>query len=194
MAIVVFPSHERSAAARAFTRGIFAFIPLAMVEAIASTALDPGYGTPNFIAYEWVRLILPCALVPLACFGIFYRLASEPAGEETNRRILSFYAGALSPVALVESIRIWERPEPYSLFILPFALATIALAAPVAIRRIRESRPAGVVVTVLVAVTGSLILSLGHWLFTAQLWPLAALATMAAFLAAWIISVPALRN
>lgn len=192
LAIVVFPFHERSAASRAFARGIFAFIPLALVEALASAVLDPGYGTPSHIAYEWTRLILPCALVPLVCFGIFYRLGSEPASDGMDRRILSFYAGALSPVALAESIRIWERPEPYTLFILPFALATIALAAPAAIRRIRESRARGIIATALATVTGSLVLSLGHWLFTAQLWPLAALGTMAAFLAAWLVSVPAL--
>jgi hypothetical protein len=192
LTVIVFPSLQRRDAIRAYSRGLFGFLPLLLVELIVSIALDPGYGASNFIAYEWARLILPSALVPAACFGIFYKFDFSAASGETDRLLLSFYAGALSPLGVAESIRIWERPEPYTLFILPFALAAIALAAPVAIRLIRKGRATGVIAAASAALLGSAILSLGHWLFLANLWPLAALTTMAALLVAWHVSLPAL--
>lgn len=190
----IYPREEVIETRRAFIRGLFAFIPTWLAARILGSCIPAAYGSILLAGHEFADRTLPFALVPGLCFLVFYRLHDERGSGFVQRRLTSFYAGALAPVGLGEMTRIWGSPDAYSLFVLPLILCAITLTAPWMILKLRDSFGFELVGSVLASVTAALLLSLGPWLFLAQLWPLSALIAVLAVIAAWFLAAPELAR
>lgn len=190
----IYPQEEMLNTRRAFIRGLIAFIPTWIAARLLGSMVPAAYGSILLALHELADRTLAFALVPGLCFLVFYRLRDEQGGGFLQRRLTSFYAGALTPVGLGEMTRIWGSPDAYSLFALPFILFAILLLAPWTMLRLRDSFGLGLVGSIIVSTAAALLLSLGPWLFLMQLWPLSALISALAVMVAWLIAAPELAR
>jgi len=189
-----YPREEAVETRRAFVRGMIAFVPTWITARILGSIVPAAYGSFFLSFHELADRILPFACIPGASFLAFYRLGDDQGHGFLQRRLTSFYAGALAPAGLVEMTRIWGAPDTYTLFALPLILCAIALAAPKAVLALRDGYGAGLAGAIAASAGGILALSLGPWLFLAQLWPLALAIAAGAVAAAWFLVAPELSR
>ena len=179
LALNVYPRSEYKAASRAFSRGLAAFIPVWLVARILGAIVPTVYGSFLLTFHEWADRLLPYAVLPALAYPVFYRLGDRlPTGAEP-RRLVAFYAGALSPVGLCETVRLWGNPSPYTLFFLPFLLAAICVLMPKAATAIHGGYGFGLVVSMAGVAAATFVASLCPFLMLERLW-LPALAIVAA--------------
>jgi hypothetical protein len=188
-----YPRNELSATRKAFIRGLAAFIPIWFVARILGSIVPPAYGSFLSAFHEWADRILPYAALPALCYLVFYRPGERLPPGAVPRRLTAFYAGALAPMGLIETTRIWGSPESYTLFLLPAALAAICLAMPKIASLAYEGYGIGLAFTIAAFIAATLALSLCPFLLLVRLWPLALLATAGAGAGAWFFAYPELH-
>jgi hypothetical protein len=192
--LMTYPREEARDVRRAFSRGMIAFIPTWLVARLLGSLVPAAYGSFLLSFHELADRILPYACAPGALFLAFYRLRDDRGNGFQQRRLTAFYAGALAPAGLIEMTRIWGAPDSYTLFALPPIMGAIALAAPSVVLALRDAYGAGLVGTIFASAAALLALSLGPWLFLAQLWPLSFAIAALSVAAAWFLSSPELSR
>ena len=170
-----YPRAEFSQTGRAFARGLAAFIPTWLVARLLGAIVPAAYGSFLLTFHEWADRLLPYAATPALAYLVFYKPGERLAPGVVARRLTAFYAGALSPVGLCETTRIWGSSSPYPVFFLPFLLAAICLAMPKAAMAIHRSYGAGLALEIAAVLAVSFAASIGPFLILARLWPLAIL-------------------
>jgi hypothetical protein len=187
-----YPPSESGATRRAFGRGLAASIPVWIVARLLGAIVPAIYGSLLLTFHEWADRILPYAALPALCYLVFYRPGEVLPSGAARRRLTAFYAGALSPAGLFESMRIWGSPSPYPLLLLPLILGAICLLMPMAMAVVHGSygfRMAGFIGAI-AALT--FLASLCPYLFLARLWPLAILLVAGLGTGAWFFASPEL--
>jgi hypothetical protein len=187
-----YPREEALDVRRAFTRGMVAFVPTWIAARLLGSLVPAVYGSFLLSLHELADRTLPYACAPAAAYLAFYRFRDDRGHGFQQRRLTAFYAGALSPAGLGEMTRIWGAPDSYTLFAMPFILGAIVLAAPRVALALRLGYGAGLAGLVLASVAGLVALSLGPWLFLAQLWPLSLAIAAGSVAAAWFLASPEL--
>jgi hypothetical protein len=188
-----YPRNELSAARKAFTYGLAAFIPTWLVARLLGSIVPAAYGSFLLAFHEWADRLLPYAVLPALAYLVFYRPGERLPPGAVPRRLTAFYAGALTPVGLCETARVWGSPEPYALFLLPILLGAICLAMPKAASLFHESYGVGLALTVAAFVCVTLVVSLCPFLMLVRLWPLSLLVAAAAGAGAWLFAYSELR-
>jgi hypothetical protein len=183
-----YPRDEAKATGRAFARGLASFIPIWLIARILGALVPAAYGSFLQAFHEWADRLLPYAALPGLAYLVFYRLGDRLPPGAALRRLTSFYAGALAPVGLLETTRVWGNPAPYPLFLLPVLLGAICLAMPKAVFAIDSAYGLGLAARIVAAAAASLAASLGPYLFLVGLWPLALLLVAACAGGAWILA------
>jgi hypothetical protein len=189
-----YPEGERSVTGKAFARGLAAAIPISLVARLLGAIVPTSYGSFLLAFHEWADRLLPYSLLPALCYLVFYRPGERLPSGAAPRRLTAFYAGALAPVGLFETFRVWGKPEPYALFLLPLFLAAICVAMPRIAAVAHESYGFKLVATYAGAALATLLASLCPYLFLVGLWPLALLAVAAAAAGAWFFAYPELER
>jgi hypothetical protein len=185
-----YPRSEYRDSRKAFLRGLAAFIPLWLVSRLLGIIVPAVYGSFFLSFHEWADRLLPYAVLPALAYMIFYRPHERLPLGASQRRLTSFYAGALAPVGLCEAMRIWGRPSPYVLFFLPFLLAAICLLMPKAAAALYEGYGFGLAKAIAGIAAATFAASLCPFFFLASLWPLALALLVAAGAAAWYFGYP----
>jgi hypothetical protein len=188
-----YPRNEFSAARKAFLHGIVSFIPIWLVARLLGALVPTAHGSFLSAFHEWADRLLPYAALPAFCYLVFYKPGERLPAGAGPRRLTAFYAGALAPVGLCETTRVWGSPEFYALFLLPFLLGAICLAMPKAASVIYESFGIGLAAAVAALVGLSLAVSLCPYLLLVRLWPVALLVTASAGAISWWFAYPELR-
>lgn len=192
--LAAYPREERATTKRAFFRGIVASIPMLLAARLLGSIVPEASGTVWSAFHEWVDRILPYAFLPALLYAIFYRYSERLPTGAALRRLTSFYAGALSPVGIVEVFRVWGSPDPYKVLALPLLLAAMILLMPLSAFAARESYGRSLALLIAVEVAGSLSAALIPFLFLRRFWPLAWLAIGAALWFGWRIAAPELAR
>jgi hypothetical protein len=187
-----YPRNELSATKKAFLRGLAAFIPIWFVARILGSIVPAAYGSFLSAFHEWADRLLPYASLPALAYLVFYRPGERLPPGAVPRRLTAFYAGALSPMGLMETTRIWGSPESYTLFLLPILLAALCLAMPKVASMVYQSYGIGLGLTIAAFVATSLAFSLCPFLLLVRLWPIALLVAAAAGVGAWFFAYPEL--
>jgi hypothetical protein len=187
-----YPASERGSARKAFLRGLVAFLPVWLVSRILGSIVPEAYGSFLNAFHEWADRILPYSGLPALGYLVFYKPGERLPPGAAPRRLTAFYAGALAPVGLFETIRIWGNPEPYALFVLPILLAAICVAMPKAAAFLHMSYGLELALAIAALIGASLVASLCPFLFHVRLWPVALLVAAAAAAGAWRFAYPEL--
>jgi hypothetical protein len=191
--IDAYPRVEFTDTRKAFFRGLAAFIPIWIVARVLGAIVPSAYGSFLLGFHEWVDRILPYAALPAFAYLVFYKPGERLPAGVLSRRFSAFYAGALAPVGLCETARVWGSPEPYVLFLLPILLASICLVMPRIASLIYGSYGLDLAKAIGASVAASLVASLCPFLFLVHLWPLALLIVAAVALLAWRFAYPELE-
>jgi hypothetical protein len=192
LVLEAYPRAERQTTGRAYVRGLVAFIPIWLLARLLGALVPAAYGSFLLTFHEWVDRILPYAALPALAYLAFYRPGERLPPGEALRRMTAFYAGALSPVGLCETARIWGSPEPYPLFLLPILLGAACLLMPLAAASIHDGYGLGLVLRIAATAAATFAASLSPFLILSHLWPLAILLTAAAAAGAWLFAYPEL--
>jgi hypothetical protein len=192
--LVLYPKEELIATKRAFHRGLVSFIPICIVARVLGFIVPAMPGSAWGALHEWADRMLPYAFLPAAMYPVFYRYGERLPPGVAERRLTAFFAGALSPVGLVEMIRMWGRPDTYGLFLLPLLLGAMVLIMPRVALDLRDGYGSGLVLTILASAAGTLAASFLPLLFLRRLWPLSWLAALAAIWLGWILALPGLSR
>ena len=194
LVLAVYPKNEYPTTSRAYSRGLAAFIPMWLIARILGALVPTVYGSFLMTFHEWADRLLPYAAFPVLAYLVFYRSGERlPSGTEP-RRLTAFYAGALSPVGVCETVRLWGSTAPYALFFLPILLAAMCLLMPKVAVTIYKGYGLALVVTIAGATAATFAASLIPFLSLGRLW-LPALALVAvAGTGAWFFAVPELMR
>jgi hypothetical protein len=193
LGLYAYPRVESAAIRKAFRRGLVAFIPIWLLARLFGAIVPLASGSFLAAFHEWADRLLPYAILPALAYLVFYRPGERLPAGAVPRRLTAFYAGALSPVGLCETARIWGSPEPYALFLLPLILAAICLAMPKIASLARDSYGIGLAGVIAAFVLISFALSLCPYLLLLRLWPIALLVVAAACAGAWFYAFPELE-
>jgi hypothetical protein len=188
-----YPRNELSEARKAYLRGIASFIPIWLAARILGSIVPEAQGSFLSAFHEWADRLLPYSVLPALCYLVFYKPGDRLAPGALPRRLTAFYAGALAPAGLFETMRIWGSPESYTLFLLPAIFCVLCLAMPKVASLVYEGYGFGLGLTIAAFVALSLALSLCPFLLLVRLWPIALLAVAAAGAGAWLFAYPELR-
>lgn len=192
--LVVYPREELIATKRAFFRGLISFIPICVASRALGSLVPELPGTIWSSLHEWADRILPYSLLPAATYLIFYRYGERLPAGTAERRLTSFYAGALTPAGLVEMIRIWGAPDPYGIFLLPLLFAAMTLLMPPLVFALRNSYGWELAGRIAALAIGTLAISFLPLLFLLGLWPLAWIVAAGAAWLGWVFAVPGLSR
>jgi hypothetical protein len=191
--LYAYPRDESAAIGKAFRRGLVAFIPIWLVARFLGAIVPLASGSFLSAFHEWADRLLPYAILPALAYLVFYRPGERLPAGAVPRRLTAFYVGALSPVGLCETVRIWGSPEPYALFLLPLILAAISLAMPKIASLARDTYGIGLAGVIAAFVLISFASSLCPYLLLIRLWPIALLLVAAACAGAWFFAFPELE-
>jgi len=190
LALKAYPREEYRDTRKAYLRGLAVFIPMWLVARLLGAIVPPVYGSFLLAFHEWAERLLPYAGLPALGYLIFYhRREKLPLGAR-SRRITSFYAGAMAPAGLFETMRTWGSPSPYILFFLPFFLAALCLLMPKAAHVFHNGYGFGLALAIAGSGAATFAASLCPYLLLASLWPLALLLLAAAGAAVWFFAYP----
>jgi len=192
--LVVYPREELTATKRAFFRGLIAYVPVCLVARLLGSLVPQMPGTIWGALHEWADRIVPYAALPAAAYLVFYRYDERLPAGVARRRLTAFYAGALGPAGLVEMIRMWGRPDPYGIFLLPILLAAMVLIMPRLAFDLRDGYGWELARRIAAIVAGTFAASCLPLLLLLRLWPLAWLATGAAAWFGWQFALPELSR
>ena len=190
LVLKAYPRGEDRDTRKAFLRGIAVFIPMWLVARLLGLIVPPVYGSFLLAFHEWAERLLPYAGLPALGYLIFYHRRESLSPGRRSRRITSFYAGALAPAGLFETMRIWGSPSPYILFFLPFFLAALCLLMPKAASVFHNGYGFGLAAAIAGSGLATFAASLCPYLLLASLWPIAILLVAAAGVAAWYFALP----
>jgi hypothetical protein len=165
-----YPRSEYGMTRRIFSRGVASFIPIWLVARLLGLLVPPLFGSFLLSFHEWADRILPYSALPAFAYLVFYRPGEVLPPGVGRRRLVTFYAGALSPVGLCETMRIWGKPSPYVLLLLPFLLAAICLLMPIVFEAVYRGFGFGLGITIAAAAAATFAASTGPFLFLARLW------------------------
>ncbi len=190
----VFPAGERSATKRPFLRGVLASIPLVLVARLLGAIVPTAPGSALGFFHELADRILPYAALPALLYRVFYRYGERLPPGAAERRLTAFYAGALAPMGLYETLRLWGRADPYELLLLPVVLAALVLSMPRLAFGFRDGYGFRMVLLTLGAAAAGVALAFIPFLFILRFWPLAWLLVAGAGWLAWFLSYPELAR
>jgi hypothetical protein len=194
LTIYAYPSAERSDTRKAFYRGLASFVPIWIVARILGAIVPEIYGSPLLALHEWADRILPYCALPAAAYLVFYKPSEGLGVGREKRRFTAFYSGALAPVGLFETVRIWGSPDPYVLFLLPLVLAAACVIMPHVARSLYDGYGLDLILPIAAAIAASLVVALLPFLFLIRLWPLALIAVGALCALAWFRYYPDLEE
>lgn len=189
-----YPRSEALSTRRAFTRGLAAFVPTWLLARLLGAIVPESYGSFLLSFHEWADRLLPYAVVPALSYLVFYRPSERLPLGEARRRLTAFYVGALSPVGLCETARIWGNPAPYALFLLPLLLAAICLLMPKAAFAAYEGYGFGLAASIAAVLAATFVASLCPFLLLARLWPIALALVAGIGAASWFLAYPELAR
>jgi hypothetical protein len=189
-----YPRSEYPTTRRAFIRGLVAFVPIWLVARILGAIVPAAYGSFLLTFHEWADRILPYAALPALAYLVFYRPGEPLPIGALPRRLTAFYAGALTPVGLCETLRIWGNPAPYPLFFLPIILGAICLFMPKSAVLVNESYGFGLAASIAGIVAATFAASLCPFLLLARLWPITIALVASIGAGAWLYAYPELRR
>ncbi len=185
-----YPRSEYQPANRAFLRGLASFIPIWLVARLLGAIVPAAIGSFLLAFHEWADRLLPYAALPALAYLVFYKPDQILPAGAVPRRLTAFYAGALAPVGLCETTRVWGNPAPYVLFLLPFLLAAICLVMPKAAMALRDGYGFRLAATIAAILASTFAASLCPALLLARLWPLAILLVASIGAGAWFAAYP----
>jgi hypothetical protein len=188
-----YPPQERTAARKPFSRGLAACIPIWLVARLLGAIVPQDQGSFLLAFHEWADRYLPYSVLPALGYLVFYKPDEKLEVGEARRRLTSFYAGALAPIGLCETFRLWGSPDFYGLFVLPLFLAAICLAMPKLAAAIHGSYGLEMAKYIGALVGTGLLASLCPWLILVSLWPLALLLAAALCAGAYFYAYPELE-
>ncbi len=194
LVLAVYPKNEYPTTSRAYSRGLAAFIPMWLIARILGALVPTVYGSFLLTFHEWADRLLPYAAFPVLAFLVFYRPGERLVSGAARRRLTAFYAGALSPVGVCETVRLWGSTAPYPLFFLPLLLAAICLLMPKVAVTVYEGYGMVLVATFTGAAAATFAASLFPFLLFGRLWfPALALVAVTGT-AAWFFAFPELMR
>jgi hypothetical protein len=193
LVLALFPGEERDATKRALFRGLLASIPVVLVARVLGALVPEVPGSALGIFHEWTDRMLPYSALPALLYIVFYRYAEHMPVGAASRRLTSFYAGALMPMGLFETLRLWGRANPYELLVLPILLGTMVLIMPRVAFALHNSYGARLVLIAAATALGGLALCFFPLLFILGLWPLVLAATVGACSLGWWLACPELE-
>jgi|GEM_PF-1053299 hypothetical protein len=170
-----YPKFEFPQTGRAYAKGLASFVPVWLIARILGAIVPSAYGSFLLTFHEWADRLLPYSALPALAYLVFFKPGERLPPGAGARRLTAFYAGALSPVGLCESARIWGSSSPYALFFLPFLLGAICLLMPKAAARIHGAYGFGLAMEIAAVAAASFAASLCPFLLLARLGPLAML-------------------
>jgi len=192
LGLALFPGEERTASKRAFFRGLLASLPLLLAARALGALVPEAPGSALGIFHEWADRILPYSALPALLYILFYRYAEHMPAGAASRRLTAFYAGALSPMGLCETLRLWGKADAYSIILLPILMAAMVLVMPRVAFALHESYGARLVLVAAAAAAGGLALCFFPLLFLLGLGPLAFALTGGLGLFSWWLARPEL--
>jgi len=192
LALALFPGEERTATKRAFFRGLIASLPLLLAARALGALVPEAPGSALDIFHEWADRILPYSALPALLFALFYRYAEHMPAGAASRRLTAFYAGALSPMGLFETLRLWGKADAYTIILLPILMAAMVLVMPRVAFALHETYGARLVLIAAAAAAVGLAFCFLPFLFLLGLGPLAFALTAGMGLFGWWLARPEL--
>lgn len=177
----------------ALGRGLLASPFVLLAGLILGWLLPEWVGSPLSALSEAARRYIPYASLPLALYGLFYLHAERLPRHERQLRLAAFQAGCLAPQILVELVRSYGRPEPYSLFFVPLLLAASLFAGPGLGALLVEGYGFGRFACFAGLLLWPLAAGLTRWLLLSGHWPLAVVLALALAFLAWFPGWRSLR-
>lgn len=192
--LLVYPKDEFEDTKKALVRGLAASIPTWILARLLDLVMPELWGSVFSVFAEWFNRFLPYALMPAFGYLVFYSLDEVLSSAFAQRRLTAFYLGALAPMGLFETIRLWGQPSAYALLILPFLLASLVLLVPPLVFAFHREWGRGKLKPAAAGCGLSLAASAVRPLLLAQLWPLALLLAAALGAYAWYKAAPELAQ
>jgi hypothetical protein len=194
LCLLLYPREERADTKKALLRGLIASIPTWILARLFDLVMPEFWGSFLSILAEWFNRFLPYALMPALGYSVFYRLDERLPLGYARRRLTAFYAGALAPMGLFETIMLWGKPSAYANLFLPFLVAALVLCMPPLVLNFKREYGKGKLKPALMACALTLAASAVRPLFLAQLWPLAVILVAAIAAYAWFKAEPELAS
>jgi hypothetical protein len=185
-----YPKTEYSRTGKAFAHGLVAFVPIWLVARILGALVPPAFGSFLLSFHEWADRLLPYSVLPALAYLVFYSPTESLPPGTAPRRMTAFYAGALAPVGVCETARIWGNPDSYALFLLPFLLGAICLAMSRAAIALHRSFGIDLAIAIGAVAAATFAASFCPFLLFARLWPIAMVLVAACGAAAWFLVSP----
>lgn len=194
LGLLLYPREEYADTKKVLLRGLIASVPTWLLARLLDLVAPECWGSILSVFAEWFNRFLPYALMPALGYLVFYRLDERLPPGYAQRRLTSFYAGALAPMGLFETIALWGKPSAYANLFLPFLIAALVLCMPPIVLNFQREYGKGKLKPALLACALSLAASAVRPLFLAQLWPLAVILVAAIAVYAWYRVEPELAS
>jgi hypothetical protein len=194
LGLLLYPREEYADTKKVLLRGLIASIPTWILARLLDLVMPEFWGSILSIFAEWFNRFLPYALMPALGYIVFYRLDERLPSGYAQRRLTAFYAGALAPMGLFETIALWGKPSAYANLFLPFLIAALVLYMPPIVFNFKREYGKGKLKPALLACALTLAASAVRPLFLAQLWPLALILVAAISVYSWYRVEPELAS
>jgi hypothetical protein len=194
LGLLLYPREEHADTGKVLLRGLLASVPTWILARLLDLIMPEFWGSFLSVFAEWFNRFLPYALMPALGYIVFYRLDERVPSGYAQRRLTAFYAGALAPMGLFETINLWGKPSAYANLFLPFLIAAIVLCMPPIALNFKREYGNGKLKPALLACALTLAASAVRPLFLAQLWPLAVILVAAIAVYAWYRVEPELAQ
>ncbi len=194
LTLLRYPAEERPVHDKAVLRGLIACLPAWLLAKLFEALIPAFWGTFFSIFTEWFDRFLPYALVPALFYLFFYKYDEKIPQGLAVRRLVSFYAGAIGPLGIIETVACWGRPNAYLLLILPFLSAALVLALPPLLLSFAAEYGSGKVRPALIMLALTLLASSVWPLFLAQWWVAALILTLGLCALVWFKVEPLLST
>lgn len=194
LGLLLYPREEYADTKKVLIRGLIVSIPTWLLARLFDFIIPEFWGSVLSVFTEWFNRFLPYALMPALGYTVFYSLDERVPGGYAQRRLTAFYAGALAPMGLFETISLWGSPGAYTNLFLPFLMAAIVLCLPPLVLNFKREYGNGKLKPAAKACALTLATAAVRPLFLAQLWPLAVILVAAIAIYAWYTAEPELAG